>query len=59
MELGNVRVAGMVMLGALLKLTGVVQPETVGKVFTKVFGERRARLWDINRKALEAGAKLV
>lgn len=53
--LGNARVAGMVILGAVIAVTGVVAIDSIGEIFTKVFGEKRAKLWDINKQALERG----
>jgi 2-oxoglutarate ferredoxin oxidoreductase subunit gamma len=50
-ELGNSRVAGMVMLGAYLKLSGVLKQESMVGALKKVFGE--------NKAALERGAALV
>lgn len=59
-ELGNARVANMVVMGALLKATGVVSVETVMKVLTeKVLTGRKKELVGINRAALEKGMELV
>ena len=58
-ELGNDKVANMVMLGAYIELTHVVEVESLHKAFMKVFGERKAHLIDINMKALEKGAEAV
>jgi 2-oxoglutarate ferredoxin oxidoreductase subunit gamma len=57
--LGNLRVANMVMLGALLKLTGVVTLDSVIQSFLKVLGENKAKLIPINEKALAAGMEAV
>lgn len=57
--LGNTRVAGMIMLGAYLKLSGCVTIDDICEVFTKVFGEKRAKLLPINKAAMERGAQLV
>lgn len=59
LELGNTRVAGMIMLGAYLKLSGCVTIDDICEVFTKVFGEKRAKLLPINKAAMERGAQLV
>lgn len=45
------------MLGAFLEITKVVSPETVLKVFTKVFGENKAKFIPMNQKAMEEGSK--
>ncbi|CCQ93558.1 conserved hypothetical protein [[Clostridium] ultunense Esp] len=56
-ELGNMRVANMVMLGAYLEVTKIVDLESILEGFTKVFGENRAHLIPINKDALERGAE--
>lgn len=58
-ELGNGRVANMVMLGAYLEATKPVKVESILEGFTKVFGESKSHLLPINEKALEKGAELV
>ena len=59
-DLGNARVANMVVMGALLKATGVVSVETVMKVLTeKVLTGKKKELVGINRAALEKGMELV
>lgn len=58
-ELGNGRVAGMVMLGAYLKLTGALKQESVLGALKKVLGEKKADLIPVNKEALERGASLV
>ena len=59
-ELGNPKIANMVMLGAYLEATKSVKVETIlNKAFTAVFGENRANLLPINKKALEKGAEIV
>lgn len=58
-ELGNSRVANMVMLGAYIELTKAVDVESLHKALMKVFGERKAHLMDVNKEALRRGAELV
>lgn len=59
-ELGNPRVANMIMLGAFLEAVNVVDVDTVlNKAFTAVFGENRANLLPINKAAMEKGAEAV
>lgn len=58
-ELGNPKVANIVMLGAYLELTKVVKPETVIKALKKIFGEAKAHLITLNEGALKRGAELV
>ena len=54
-ELGNDRVANMVMLGAIIEATGVISPDSAMDALKDVFGEKKANLLPLNRKALEAG----
>ena len=58
-ELGNSRVAGMVMLGAYLKISGVMKQESMLGALKKVLGEKKTDLIPVNQKALERGAGLV
>ena len=58
-KLGNDRVAGMVMLGAFLKLSGIVKVDSVIASLKKVLGEKKANLIPVNKQALDAGAALV
>jgi 2-oxoglutarate ferredoxin oxidoreductase subunit gamma len=58
-ELGNSRVAGMVMLGAYLKLSGVIGHESLLGALKKVLGEKKANMIPVNRQALERGAEAV
>ncbi|MCF6462312.1 2-oxoacid:acceptor oxidoreductase family protein [Clostridium sp. Cult1] len=58
-ELGNMRVANMVMLGAYLEVSKTVDVESILEGFTKVFGENRAHLIPINKEALEKGAEIA
>jgi 2-oxoglutarate ferredoxin oxidoreductase subunit gamma len=59
LELGNLRVANMVMLGAYLAITKVFTEEDIIDIMKKKFTGSKAALIDINRKALEAGRKAV
>ena len=54
-ELGNEKVSNMIMLGAYLKKTNIVNPETLIHQLAEVFGEKKAYLVDLNRKAIERG----
>jgi len=57
LELGNGKVANMVMLGAYLEITKAVEIESVLKAFVKVFGENKADLIPLNKEALLKGAQ--
>ena len=56
-EVGNPKVANMVMLGAYLQLTGAVEDESV--IASLAEHGLRANLIEINRKALKAGRGLI
>lgn len=58
-ELGNDRVANMVMLGAYIEHSKAVAADSVMDQLAKSFGERRAHLLPVNREAIEAGARCV
>jgi len=50
-ELGNMRVANMIMLGAVVRETGVVSQSSVEAVIRETLGAKKAELVDINIKA--------
>lgn len=58
-ELGNIRVANMVMLGAYLESANTVEVESILKAFTKVFGEDKKHLLPINKKAIKKGREVI
>ncbi len=58
-ELGNPKVANMIMLGAFIELTKIVSVDSVMTALKKVFGESKAHLMKINEDALEKGAQVV
>lgn len=58
-ELGNVRVANNVILGALIELTGIVTVEAVVESLKKVLPARRHNMIPVNQMALESGIKLA
>ncbi|SDZ09977.1 2-oxoglutarate ferredoxin oxidoreductase, gamma subunit [Proteiniborus ethanoligenes] len=58
-ELGDNRIANMVMLGAYLELTKAVEIESIIEAFKKVFGESKTHLIPMNQQALEKGAEAV
>lgn len=55
-ELGNSKVANMVVLGALLAATNAVDSESVVKAFAKMFA-KKPELLSINQQALNRGAQ--
>jgi len=58
-ELGNLKVANMVVLGAYLKKSEVVKLESIFKALEKVLSGRNQKLIDLNKKALKQGEELV
>lgn len=58
-ELGNPKVSNIVMLGAYIELTHVVDPESVLESLKKVLGPSKEHLIPINRKALQKGAEAI
>lgn len=58
-ELGNPKVANMVMMGVILKETGIVNLETVMSVLKKTMTGKKAALIPLNQQALEKGMELA
>ncbi|MGO1368956.1 MAG: 2-oxoacid:acceptor oxidoreductase family protein [Senegalia sp. (in: firmicutes)] len=59
MDIGNSKVANMIMLGAYLELTNAVEIDSIIEAFKKVFGDSKSHLIPINKEALEKGAEAV
>ncbi|HHU63067.1 MAG TPA: 2-oxoacid:ferredoxin oxidoreductase subunit gamma [Clostridiales bacterium] len=58
-QLGNLKVANMVMLGALVELTGIASIKTVLESLKKVLGPSKQHLIPLNEQALERGGLRV
>lgn len=58
-QLGNGRVANMIMIGAYLQITKLFDKEVILKILKKSFGEAKAHLIDINDEAIEAGKQYI
>lgn len=58
-EIGNARVANMVMLGAYLELTKTVSVDSIIEAFKKVYGPGKQHLIPLNEEALKRGASCV
>ena len=58
-QLGNMKVANVVILGACLELTKCASVDTVLDAIALKLGKRKAHLVDINKHALIAGAEAV
>ena len=52
-QLGSDKAANIVMLGAILKETGLVKKETIEHELEKLFSGRKAKYLDMNKKALD------
>ena len=58
-ELGNDRVANMVMMGAYVKLTGLITPDSLIESLRQKLGAAKEHLVAVNRLAIQAGAAAV
>ena len=58
-ELGNPKVANMVMLGAYIGSTGALRLETVEKMIHEMFTGKKAKLIPLNLEALQRGMQAV
>lgn len=54
-ELGNIRVANIIMLGAVSKVTGIVSAEALTGALADTLGKKKAALLEINMAALKKG----
>ena len=59
LQLGNLKVANMIMLGAYIQATNVFTKEAVFKILDKIFAGGKEALIGINKEALETGMRLV
>ena len=58
-KVGNPKVGNMVMLGAYIAATGVLKRETVRMIIQQMFTGSKAKLVDLNFKALDEGIACV
>lgn len=58
LELGNHKVANMIVLGALLAATNIVKFDSLSKAFAKIFATKTSLL-AINEQALRRGAEYI
>jgi 2-oxoglutarate ferredoxin oxidoreductase subunit gamma len=58
-DLGNEKVANMVMMGAYLELTKMFSDATIEAIIKKFLGERKAHLLDVNMKAINKGKEFI
>ena len=58
-KVGNPKVGNMVMLGAYVAATGALKPDTIREMIKEMFTGRKAKLQDLNFKALDEGMACV
>ena len=58
-EMGNVRIANVICLGALVQATGVVSFEAIEQALDDHLPERHRKLLELNKEALRKGAALA
>ncbi|MDR7076756.1 2-oxoglutarate ferredoxin oxidoreductase subunit gamma [Neobacillus niacini] len=58
-DLGNSRVANMILLGAFIELTKVVTSDSIIESLKKVLSEEKHHLIEFNKQALAKGASMV
>lgn len=58
-ELGNIRMANVLCLGALVEATGVVSLDAIGAALDNHLPERHRHLLDVNKVALSRGAEMA
>lgn len=56
-EVGNNKTANMVMLGAFLKISGILKKESFFKALEDVLGKKNMKLIPLNMQAFEKGAE--
>ena len=59
LELGNNRVANIIMMGAFIKKSGVVSPDIYLKSLESIMGSKKKSLAEVNRKAFAVGFDYV
>ncbi|PKL00369.1 MAG: 2-oxoacid:ferredoxin oxidoreductase subunit gamma [Tenericutes bacterium HGW-Tenericutes-1] len=59
LELGNIQVANMIIMGAYLAITDMFTIEIVEHMLKKLLGERKAHLMDINKQAIQKGFDFI
>ncbi|MGV2940590.1 2-oxoacid:acceptor oxidoreductase family protein [Mesobacillus sp. LC4] len=58
-ELGNSKVANMILLGAFLEETGILSDDSILEALKKVLSPEKHFLLEINRQALELGRSMA
>lgn len=58
-ELGNIKVVNIIMMGAFIKVSGIVSPDIYLNSLESIMGSRKKSLAEVNRKAFAAGFDYV
>ncbi|HCX62813.1 MAG TPA: 2-oxoacid:ferredoxin oxidoreductase subunit gamma [Clostridiales bacterium] len=58
-ELGNPKIANMVMIGAYVELTKLMTEETIRQAYVNVFGESKMKFYELNKLAMNKGAEFT
>ena len=58
-RMGNVRVANIIMLGAIVAKTGMLSVDAVSAALTDLLGKKKAALLEVNLQALNLGITAV
>jgi len=58
-QLGSIRVANMIMLGALVRASSMISYDTMVENLAEILGKGRAKLLDLNKRALAVGHDYV
>lgn len=58
-ELGNGRIANIVMLGAYLEVSGAASQDTIMEIITEIFSGKKASVIPVNKEALVRGAACI
>jgi len=58
-KIGTIKVANMIMLGAFIKVSGIISYDFMIKNLTAILGEGKAKLIKLNKEALEMGFNYV
>ena len=58
-KLGTIKVANMIMLGALIKASNIISFELMIKSLSEILGEGKSKLIKLNKEALELGFNYV
>lgn len=58
-DLGNIKTANMVMIGALIEVTNVIAMDSIIECINKIFSGKKEHLVVLNRQALQVGTEYI